>query len=84
MGTFTHVYKLLYVHVLTTHDGEPLLFEDFHSHWRLIRDGAPIHLLEPRRIEPKVQSTRMFLESSMKREPSEFEVVEAMRAKRLN
>lgn len=57
---------------------EPLLFEDFHLHWCLIRDRAPLHLLEPRRIEPKVKSS--LPASSTKREPSEFEVVEVAQA----
>ena len=79
-GTFTRVYGLPCVHVLTGRQ-EPLLLEDFHSHWRLIRDGAPLQLLEPHRIEPKATTSRLSA-SSTKREPSTFEVVEATRAKR--
>jgi hypothetical protein len=80
-GTFTRVYGLPCVHVLTVRQGEPLLLEDFHSHWRLIRDGAPLHLLEPRRIEPRATKSSIPA-SSTKREPSEFEVVEATQATR--
>jgi hypothetical protein len=79
-GTFTRVYGLPCVHVLTTRQ-EPLLLEDFHSHWHLIRDGAPLHLLEPRRIEPKATQSSLPA-SSTKREPSAFEVVEATQATR--
>ena len=80
-STFTRVHGLPCVHALTTRQGEPLLLEDFHSHWRLMRDGAPLHLLEPRRIEPKA-TKNSFPASSTKRGPSELEVVEATRAKR--
>ena len=76
-GTFTRVYGLPCVHVLTLRQGEPLLLEDFHSHWRLIRDGAPLHLLEPRqRIEP-IRARSALPTSSTQREPSQFEAVEA-------
>ena len=74
-GTFTRVYGLPCVHVLTGRQ-EPLLLEDFHSHWRLIRDGDPLQLLEPRRIEPKATTSKLRV-SSTKREPSQFEVVES-------
>ena len=80
-GTFTRVYGLPCVHVLDTHQGEPLLLDNFHSHWRLIRDGAPLHLLEPRRIEPRATKSSLPA-SSTKREPSKFEVIEATGAKR--
>ena len=75
-GTFTRVYGLPCVHILTARQDEPLLLEDFHSHWRLIRNGAPLHLQEPRRIEPKATKSRLPA-SSTKREPSKFEVVNA-------
>ena len=51
-GTFTRVYGLPCVHVLTSREGQPLLLDDFHSYWRLIRNGAPLYLLEPQRITP--------------------------------
>ncbi|KAL2137775.1 hypothetical protein VTI28DRAFT_8314 [Corynascus sepedonium] len=79
-GTFTRVYGLPCVHVLTGRQ-EPLLLEDFHSHWRLIRDGDPLQLLEPRRIESKATTSGLPV-SSTKREPSKFEVVEATQATR--
>ncbi len=44
IGTFIRVYGLPYVYIL--HDDQPLRLEDFHSHWRLICDGVPLHLLE--------------------------------------
>ena len=76
-GTFTRIYGLPCVHVLTIRQDEPLLLEDFHSHWRLIRDGAPLHLLEPRqRIEP-IRARSALPTSSTQREPSQFEAVEA-------
>ena len=80
-GTFTRVYGLPCVHALTIREGQPLLLDDFHSHWRLIRNGTPLHLLEPHRIEPRA-TQKALPASSTKREPSEFEVVEATRAKR--
>ena len=79
-GTFTRVYGLPYIHVLTGLQ-EPLLLKDFHSHWRSIRDGAPLQLLDPRRIKPKATTSRLPA-SSTEREPSAFEVVEVTRAKR--
>ena len=77
-GTFTRVWGLPCVHVLIGRH-EPILLDEFHSHWRLIRDGTRIHLLEPRRIEPKTAATtkKGLPESSTKRDPSQFEVVEA-------
>ena len=76
-GTFTRIYGMPCVHALTRRQGEPLLLEDFHSHWRLIRDGTPLYLLEPRRrIEPKATKSSLPA-SSTRREPSVFEVVEA-------
>ena len=85
-GTFTRVYGLPCVHALTGREGQPLLLNDFHSHWRLIRDRAPVYLLEPYRIEPKPKASQTAEKalpvSSTKREPSQFEVVEAAQAKR--
>ena len=75
-GSFTRVHGLPCIHVLSTRQGEPLLLEDFHSHWRLVRDGTPLYLLEPSRIEAKA-TKRSLPASSTKREPSAFEVVEA-------
>ncbi len=77
-GTFIRVYGLPCLHALNARGKEPLLLEDFHSHWRLIRSGAPIHLLEPQRLESRQQrDQRRLPESSTRREPSQFEVVEA-------
>jgi hypothetical protein len=81
-GVFTRVYGLPCVHLLESRQGEPLLLDDFHSHWHLMRDGAPIHLLEPHRLEPRALVTRARNTpvSSTRRDPSHFEVVEAAQA----
>jgi hypothetical protein len=74
-GTFTRVYGLPCVHVLSTR--EPLRLEQFHMHWRLQREGNPVHLLEPRqRIEP-IRAQSVLPKSSTHRELSQFELVEA-------
>ncbi|KAL2888806.1 putative Mutator-like element transposase [Ceratocystis lukuohia] len=39
-GTFTRVYGLPCVHVLAERQGEPLLLQDFHSHWHLMHAYA--------------------------------------------
>ena len=69
-GTFSRVYGLPSVHVLETLQEEALLLDHFHSHWHLMRSGAPQLLLEPRqRIEPaRAQSS--LPQSSTRREPS--------------
>jgi hypothetical protein len=74
-GTFTRVYGLPCVHILTRRTA-PLQLEEFHTHWYLIRDRSPVYLLEPHRIESKVQRSCTIPESSTQREPSLFEVVE--------
>lgn len=79
-GIFTRIYGLPCLHVLNLRQGAPLLLEDFHSHWHLIRNRTPIHLLEPQRLEPRTQTQRTLPESSTKRDPSQFEVVEITRA----
>ena len=65
--------------VLTRREDKPLRLDDFHSHCLLMRDGAPLHLLEPHRIEAKATISSLPA-SSTKREPSAFEVVEATQA----
>jgi len=76
-GTFSRVYGLPCEHVLDTRQGEPLLLHHFYTHWHLQRKGAPVLLLEPRqRIEP-IRAQNSLPRSSTKREPSQFEVVEA-------
>ena len=83
IGTFTRVYGLLYVYTLEVRGDEPLLFKDFHSYWRLRCSGTLVHLLELRRLESRsrtqlqVQFRLQVLESSTRREPSQFEVIEA-------
>ena len=76
-GTFTRVYGLPCSHALDALQGEPLLLNHFHSHWHLKRKGTPQLLLEPRqRIEP-IRAQSSLPKSSTKREPSQFEAVEA-------
>jgi hypothetical protein len=76
-GTFSRVYGLPCLHVLDARQGEPLLLDHFHSHWHLVRKGAPQLLLEPRqRIEP-IRAQSSLPKSSTKREPSQFEAVES-------
>jgi hypothetical protein len=72
-GTFTRVYGLPCLHALNMRSEELLLLEDFHSHWRLIHNGAPIHLFESR----QQRNQQKLPESSNRREPSQFEVIEA-------
>lgn len=75
-GIFSRVYGLPCLHILNALQGA-LLLNHFHSHWHLKRDGAPQLLLEPRqRIEP-IRALSSLPSSSTKREPSQFEVVEA-------
>ncbi len=79
-GTFSQVYRLPCLHALDALQGKALLLSHFHLHWHLKRKGTYQLLLEPRQlIEPKgVQSS--VPKSSIKREPSQFEVVEAAQA----
>ena len=80
-GTFSRVYGLPCLHALDALQGEPLLLSHFHLHWHLKREGAPQMLLEPRqRIEPK-EAQSSVPKSSIKQEPSQFEVVEAQVAR---
>ncbi|EED17401.1 Mutator-like element transposase, putative [Talaromyces stipitatus ATCC 10500] len=59
-----------------------LLLDHFHSHWHLIRKGAPKLLLEPRqRIEPVQPRSLAVPRSSTKREPCQFEIVKAQVAR---
>ena len=75
--TFSRVYGLPCLHILNALQGEPLLLSHFHTHWHLQRGGNPQFLLEPRqRIEP-VQVQSSLPRSSTRREPSQFEAVEA-------
>lgn len=74
-GTFTQVWELPCCHVLDNMGGEPLLLNQFHLHWYLIRVGQPQLLLEPRQAIETIRRTTPA--SSTKREPSLFELVEA-------
>jgi hypothetical protein len=75
-GAFSRVYGLPCWHTLQLRQEGALLLEDFHSHWRLTREGKPQLLLEPLQcIEPKRTQTTASA-TSTKREPSLFESVE--------
>jgi hypothetical protein len=76
-GTFHRVHGLPCVHMINDRQGGAFLLTDFHTHWHLLREGSPVLLLEPRqRLEP-LQTQSSLPRSSTKREPSQFEVVEA-------
>ncbi len=77
-GSFSRSMGLPCTHILKSlqEQQQVLQLQHFHSHWYLIREGNPQLLLEPRRrIDPI--SSRIPL-SSTRREPSGFEVVEAV------
>ena len=76
-GTFSRVYGLPCLHMLESLQGEVLLLYHFHSYWHLKREGAPQLLLEPRLLIKPVRARSSLLQSSTKREPSQFEAVEA-------
>ena len=85
-GTFSRVYGLPCLHRLKDiqDKGEALTLDHFHTHWRLIRKGGPPQpLLEPRQvIEPtRLHTITASTTSSTKREPSQFEVIEARTAR---
>jgi hypothetical protein len=77
-GSFSQVQGLPCLHTLKTleEQNRVLLLEHFHSHWHLRRDGTPQLLLEPRqRIDPVNRTSGP--KQSTRREPSQFEAVEA-------
>ncbi|SRR6266566_6218711 len=76
-GTFSRVWGLPCLHILTTYQDELLHLAYFYTHWHLKRKEASVLLLEPRqRIEP-IRAQSSLPRSSTRRKPSQFEVVEA-------
>ncbi|KAH7461505.1 hypothetical protein FOMA001_g18980 [Fusarium oxysporum f. sp. matthiolae] len=78
-GAFSRSHGLPCVHMLKTlqEQDQPLRLEHFHRHWHLSRPGSPQLLLEPRQHIDRVANNSAKLQSSIRREPSAFEVVEA-------
>lgn len=56
---------------------QPLRPEQFHRHWHLSRPGSPQLLLEPRQHIDPVENNSAKPQSSIRREPSAFGVVQA-------
>jgi hypothetical protein len=79
-GKFTRSYGLPCVHrVKELLDAkQPLSLEEFHTQWHYKRDGQPIHLIEPQRIERRKENPRV-AESSTQRCSSAFEEVSYQR-----
>ena len=75
--TFSRVYGLPCLHTLNGLQGEPLLLSHFHTHWHLKRGGNSQLLLEPRQLIEPVRVQSSLPRSSTRREPSQFEAVEA-------
>ena len=81
-GAFTRSYGLPCVHKIKSlqdqHQG--LQIDDFHQQWHLIRNGIhPQPILEPSRVESRIQRRSTIAQSSTQREPSAFERVEQRR-----
>ena len=76
-GIFSRVYGLLCLYILDSLQGKALLLSYFHLPWHLKREGALQLLLEPRQLIEPVRARSSLPRSSTKREPSQFEVVEA-------
>lgn len=79
-GTFTSSYGLPCVHTLKKleAEGQAILLEHFHPHWRLKRDiTQPQPMLEPRAAPRQLNQRRNQPITSTRREPSAFEAVEA-------
>lgn len=81
-GRFTRSYELPCVHrIKQLLDASlPLALEEFHSQWHYKRDGQPIHLIEPQRIERRKANHRV-AEFSTQRSLSAFETVNQQRQK---
>ncbi len=84
-GSFSRSQGLPCVHTLKAllHRNQVLRLEHFHSHWHLDRNGSPKLLLEPRQRSNLVTANSTIPKSSNRREPSEFERVEAVTQPRL-
>lgn len=79
-GKFTRSYGLPCVHRLKEllDATQPLSLQEFHTQWHYKRDGQPIHLMEPQRIERRKENPRI-AESSTQRCSSAFEEVNHQR-----
>ncbi|EXU94480.1 MULE transposase domain protein [Metarhizium robertsii] len=79
-GKFTPSYGLPCVHRIKEllDAKQPLSLEEFHTQWHYKRDGQPIHLIEPQRIERRKENPRV-AESSTQRCASAFEEVNHQR-----
>lgn len=77
-GRFTASHGLPCVHrVKALADAKlPLSLDEFHTHWRYKREGQPIHLIEPRRLERYRKEGSRVPISSTQREECAFEAVE--------
>ena len=78
--TFTSSYGLPCIHTLKTleEEGRALLLEHFHPHWHLKRDiSQPRPMLEPRTVPDQLKQRRSQPTTSIRREPSAFEAIEA-------
>ena len=75
--TFSQVYRLPCLYTLNTLAGSPLLLSHFYTHWHLQREGNPQFFLKPRQLIEPVRVQSSLPRSSTRREPSQFEAVEA-------
>lgn len=77
--TFTPTMGLPCAHVLKSlrEQDKVLQLSHFHTHWPLMRSGSPLSLLEPRRLTDPITARSTISNSNTRREPSEFEAVEA-------
>lgn len=82
-GSFTKSQGLPCVHRLVAllEQDNVLQLGDFHYHWHLIRKDTPRLLLEPRQRVDTLATTSTLPMSSVRRELSGFELVEARTAK---
>lgn len=78
-GSFARSQGLPCAHVLKDlqEQGQALRLEHFHVHWHLSRNDTYQFLLEPRHRSDRIAARSTIPQSSTRREPSTFEVVEA-------
>lgn len=79
-GAFSRSMRLPCVHTLEVLLNQNLVLrlEHFSSQWHLKRDGAPQLLLEPRQRMDPVAANSAMPQSSTRREPNMFEIVETV------
>jgi hypothetical protein len=77
-GTFTRSFGLPCAHTLEPllRNGLHLQLSHFHSHWHLQRPGAPLLLIEPRRVFDRLADRSVLPPTSTQREPCAFEEVQ--------